>query len=153
EHHETHHIGGVLEVIEARTGTLIELPVARAAPKAPVPQFGPFSSFNRVSCFTMWTPHPPIPPRCDYLHSAAASYKLGQFLTEPDAELFPLLNTRVQRGDKGPPDASFITLTTTNEAAFRKNQACLDQINAKLYRYPAAVAGLFEPAAFPTEAV
>jgi len=62
---------------------LIELPVARAAPKAPVPQFGPFSSFNRVSCFTMWTPHPPIPPRCDSLHSAAASYKLGQFLTEP----------------------------------------------------------------------
>jgi ATP-dependent DNA helicase PIF1 len=70
-----------------------------------------------------------------------------------DAELFTLLNARVQRGGKGPPNASFITLTTTNEAAFRRNHACLEQLNAKLYRYPAAVTGLFEPAAFPTEAV
>src|SRR5262249_31694790 len=58
-----------------------------------------------------------------------------------------------QRGGKGPPPAAFITLTTTNEAAFRRNHACLDQISAKLYRYPAAVTGLLEPAAFPTEAI
>src|SRR5262249_52453814 len=48
-----------------------------------------------------------------------------------DAELFALLNARVQRGGKGPPPAAFITLTTTNEAAFRRNHACLDQISAK----------------------
>jgi ATP-dependent DNA helicase PIF1 len=70
-----------------------------------------------------------------------------------DAELFALLNARVQRGGQGSPNASFITLTTTNEAAFRRNQACLDQLNATLYRYPAEVTGLFEPATFPTEAV
>lgn len=69
-----------------------------------------------------------------------------------DADLFALLNARVRRLDDGQRDSSFITLTTTNEAALRKNQVCLEQINAKLYTYPAAVAGLFEPATFPTEA-
>jgi ATP-dependent exoDNAse (exonuclease V) alpha subunit len=70
-----------------------------------------------------------------------------------DAELFALLNTRVQRTGNGLQDSSFITLTATNEAAFRKNQACLEQLTTKLYRYPASVSGLFDPAAFPTEAV
>ena len=70
-----------------------------------------------------------------------------------DAELFALLNARVQRTGTGLQESSFITLTTTNEAALRKNQACLDQINTKLYSYPASVTGLFDPAAFPTEAV
>src|SRR5262245_106263 len=55
---------------------------------------------------------------------------------ELDAELFTLLNARVQRRGQGPPGAAFITLTTTNEAAFRRNRACLDQLNTKLYRYP-----------------
>src|SRR5262245_13731662 len=72
---------------------------------------------------------------------------------ELDAELFTLLNARVQRRGQGPPGAAFITLTTTNEAAFRRNRACLDQLNTKLYRYPAEVTGLFEPATFPTDAV
>src|SRR5438034_1309158 len=70
-----------------------------------------------------------------------------------DAELFALLNARVQRTGTGLQESSFITLTTTNEAALRKNQACLDQINTKLYSYPASVTGLFDPATFPTEAV
>jgi ATP-dependent exoDNAse (exonuclease V) alpha subunit len=69
-----------------------------------------------------------------------------------DANLFALLNARVRRLDDGRQDSSFITLTTTNEAALRKNQAYLERINAKLYTYPAAVTGLFEPATFPTEA-
>jgi hypothetical protein len=69
-----------------------------------------------------------------------------------DAELFALLNARVRRLDDGRQDSSFITLTTTNEAALRTNQARLERINAKLYTYPAAVTGLFEPATFPTEA-
>jgi ATP-dependent DNA helicase PIF1 len=70
-----------------------------------------------------------------------------------DAELFALLNTRVQRPGNGHQGSSFITLTTTNEAAFRKNHACLDQLPTKLYRYPATVTGVFDPATFPTEAV
>lgn len=69
-----------------------------------------------------------------------------------DARLFALLNTRVQRLDDERQDSSFITLTTTNEAALRKNQACLERINAKLHPYSAAVTGHFEPATFPTEA-
>jgi energy-coupling factor transporter ATP-binding protein EcfA2 len=70
-----------------------------------------------------------------------------------DAELFALLNARVQRVGDRQPDSSFITLTATNEAALRKNQECLERINAARYAYPAAVTGLFDSAAFPTEAV
>lgn len=69
-----------------------------------------------------------------------------------DARLFTLLNARVRRVNEERQDSSFITLTTTNEAALRKNQACLERINARLYTYPATVTGLFEPATFPTEA-
>jgi ATP-dependent DNA helicase PIF1 len=70
-----------------------------------------------------------------------------------DAELFALLNARVRRLGAGQQDSAFLTLTTTNEAALRQNQACLAQINAKPYTYTASVTGLFDPAAFPTEAV
>jgi ATP-dependent DNA helicase PIF1 len=70
-----------------------------------------------------------------------------------DAELFAVLNARVQRLGNGPQDSACITLTAANEAAFRKNQTCLAQLPTKLYRYPAAVDGLFDPAVFPTDAV
>lgn len=68
-----------------------------------------------------------------------------------DAELLALLNTRVQRGRDGQDDTSFITLTATNQAAFRKNQACLERIQARSYTFPAAVTGVFDDAIFPTE--
>jgi ATP-dependent DNA helicase PIF1 len=70
-----------------------------------------------------------------------------------DAALFALLNARVQRLGEGPQDFSGITLTTTNEAAWRKNQACLERITAPSYTYTAAVTGRFDPAMFPTDAV
>jgi hypothetical protein len=70
-----------------------------------------------------------------------------------DAELFSLLNQRVIRTDTMPRRDGFITLTTTNEAALRTNNARLEQINAKLYAYPASVTGIFDPAIFPTEKV
>ena len=71
-----------------------------------------------------------------------------------DAELLGLLNARVQPGQAGQDgrdDSSFITLTTTNQAAFRKNQACLERITARSYTYPASVSGVFDEAIFPTE--
>lgn len=74
-----------------------------------------------------------------------------------DAELLALLNARVQPGqnEQGQQnerdDSSYITLTATNQAAFRKNQACLEQIKAQPYTYPAAVSGHFDAAIFPTE--
>ncbi|HJY83543.1 MAG TPA: AAA family ATPase [Candidatus Binatia bacterium] len=70
-----------------------------------------------------------------------------------DAELFSLLNRRVIRTNTMPRRDGFITLTTTNEAALRTNKACLEQISAKLYSYPASVTGIFDPAIFPTEKV
>jgi ATP-dependent exoDNAse (exonuclease V) alpha subunit len=72
---------------------------------------------------------------------------------ELDAELFRLLNTRVQRMGTGPQDSACITLTATNEAAYRKNQACLAQLPTKLSQYSAEVEGLFDPAVFPTDEV
>src|SRR4030095_12600651 len=44
---------------------------------------------------------------------------------EFDAQLFSVLNARVQRGGEEQLDLSFITLTATNEAAYQKNRACL----------------------------
>jgi ATP-dependent DNA helicase PIF1 len=70
-----------------------------------------------------------------------------------DAELFAVLNRRVLSTDAMPRREGVITLTTTNEAALRINRACLEQIPAKLYTYPASVTGSFEPAIFPTEQV
>jgi ATP-dependent exoDNAse (exonuclease V) alpha subunit len=70
-----------------------------------------------------------------------------------DSELFTLLNTRVRRRDETPRDDGVITLTTTNEAAFRKNKFYLDRLNAKLYAYAATVTGNFDPATFPTESL
>lgn len=76
-----------------------------------------------------------------------------------DAELLALLNARVQPGydEKSIPnegdDSSFITLTATNQAAFRKNQACLERIRARPYTFSATVTGTFDEAIFPTEAL
>ncbi|MBM4256533.1 MAG: AAA family ATPase [Deltaproteobacteria bacterium] len=70
-----------------------------------------------------------------------------------DAALFSLLNARIQRPGQLSADASFITLTSTNEAAYRKNRSMLDQINAKAYVYQANVTGLFEPSIYPTESL
>jgi len=61
EHHKAHHIGGILQVIEARAGPLIELPLAGMTPKAPVAERSSFSSFTCVSRLTVWTPHR-LPP-------------------------------------------------------------------------------------------
>ncbi len=69
-----------------------------------------------------------------------------------DRELFTLLNSRVRRAGDSLPGDGFITLTTTNEAAFRTNKARLDRIQAPLYIYSASVSGTFDPSAFPTEA-
>jgi len=71
---------------------------------------------------------------------------------ELDAELFTLLNRRVLRGDEGQLDSAFITLSATNEAAFRKNYSRLLQISSKAFTYPAETTGTFEPATYPTEA-
>lgn len=70
-----------------------------------------------------------------------------------DAALFSLLNTRVQHPGNSLLDSSFITLTATNEAAYRKNRSMLEQINAKAYVYPAVVTGLFDPSIYPTESL
>ncbi len=70
-----------------------------------------------------------------------------------DAELFSVLNRRVISTNTLPRRDGFITLTTTNDAALRINKACLAQIHAKLYAYPASVTGIFDPAIFPTEQV
>lgn len=70
---------------------------------------------------------------------------------ELDAELFSLLNTRVLR-DEEQLDSTFITLSATNEAAFRKNYSRLLQINSKTFAYPAEITGTFEPSTYPTEA-
>jgi hypothetical protein len=70
-----------------------------------------------------------------------------------DAALFSLLNTRVQRVDNSLADSSFISLTATNEAAYRKNRSMLERINAKAYIYPATVTGLFDPSIYPTESL
>jgi ATP-dependent DNA helicase PIF1 len=59
----------------------------------------------------------------------------------------------VMRTNTVPRRDGFITLTTTNEAALRTNKICLEQINAKLYAYPASVTGIFDSAIFPTEQV
>lgn len=70
-----------------------------------------------------------------------------------DSALFSLLNTRVQGLDNSVVNSSFISLTATNEAAYRKNRSMLEQINAKAYIYPATVAGLFDPSIYPTESL
>lgn len=70
-----------------------------------------------------------------------------------DAELFSLLNQRVMRTNTMPHGGSFITLTTTNEAALRTNQARLTQIRAPLHLYSASVTGIFDPTSYPTEEV
>ena len=68
-----------------------------------------------------------------------------------DAELLALLNARVRRGGEPPQDSSFITLTATNQAALRKNQACLERLAEPCHTYPAEVSGQFEASIFPTE--
>src|SRR2546422_6000820 len=87
EHHESHDIGGILEVVETRLSALIKLSVAWATPKAPVPQFASFSPFSHVRRFAVWTADSPHLPRCECLHFATARHKLGWFLTEPNAVL------------------------------------------------------------------
>jgi energy-coupling factor transporter ATP-binding protein EcfA2 len=69
-----------------------------------------------------------------------------------DAELFTLLNRRVLRGDEGQLASDFITLSATNEAAFRKNSSRLLRLNSKAFTYPADITGTFEPSTYPTEA-
>src|SRR5262245_63942016 len=59
EHHETHDLGRILQVIEARPCALIELSLTPLAPKPPVPQVGSFASFPRRSRLTVRTPHLP----------------------------------------------------------------------------------------------
>ncbi|MGE0820655.1 MAG: ATP-dependent RecD-like DNA helicase [Candidatus Binatia bacterium] len=67
-----------------------------------------------------------------------------------DAELFSVLNRRVLNPNT-PRTNGFITLTTTNDAASRTNRGRLEQINAKLHVYSAAVTGDFDPTIFPTD--
>ena len=68
-----------------------------------------------------------------------------------DAELLAVLNARVRRGGEPPQDSSFITLTATNQAALRKNQACLERPAEPAHTYPAEGSGQFEESIFPTE--
>jgi hypothetical protein len=68
-----------------------------------------------------------------------------------DAKLFSLLNQRVVRNNVKPHGDSFITLTTTNGAALRTNQARLAQIRAPLLTCSASVTGIFDPSSYPTE--
>ena len=70
-----------------------------------------------------------------------------------DTALFSLLNSHVQQSDRTQLDSSFITLTATNEAAYRKNRYCLQQINAQVHTYAAEVTGVFDPAIYPTESL
>jgi hypothetical protein len=57
QHHETHDIGRVLQVIESCAGALVEFSVTPATAKALVSQLSPFSSFSRCRRLTVWTPH------------------------------------------------------------------------------------------------
>ena len=71
-----------------------------------------------------------------------------------DAELLALLNARVQPEQPGQNErdnSSFITLTATNQAAFRKNQTCLERIPAQSHTFSASVNGVFDAGIFPTE--
>jgi hypothetical protein len=70
---------------------------------------------------------------------------------ELDPELFTCLNTRVLQRNVSASEDGIVTLTSTNEAAFRKNKFCLDRLTAKSYVYTAAVTGDFDPSTFPTE--
>src|SRR5215813_138075 len=81
QHHETHNVRRVLEVIEACPCPLVELPATCTASKALVAQCGPFLPFPCRHRLTVWTSHLP-PPRYACLHAAALRHKLGWFLTE-----------------------------------------------------------------------
>jgi len=59
QHHEAHHIGGVLQMVEACAGPLIKLPLTGMTPKASVAERSAYSSFTRSSRLTVWTPHRP----------------------------------------------------------------------------------------------
>lgn len=63
------------------------------------------------------------------------------------------LNSRVQSAEEFHKLGSYITLTTTNEAAFQKNSSFLEKIKGKNHQYKATVAGKFDPSSFPTEEV
>lgn len=47
----------------------------------------------------------------------------------------------------------YVTLTTTNQAAFEINESFLDAINEKEYEYQANIQGKFEENDYPTEAI
>lgn len=87
---ETHHIGRMLEMIEAWPRALIEFSLTGPAPKASIPQLGPFSSFRRSCSLTVWTSHLPFPPR--YALSTLRRYprQVGAFLTEPLQASIPM---------------------------------------------------------------
>ena len=70
-----------------------------------------------------------------------------------DAQLFSTLNAHVQHGTENQIDSSFITLASTNEAAYQKNRACLARLTSKTFTYSASVTGLFDPSIYPTEAI
>lgn len=66
-----------------------------------------------------------------------------------DPALLKTINSRVRR-EITPP---YITLTSTNDLAFQRNQAFLNRLSGKTSTYEAQVEGKFDPSAYPTEAV
>lgn len=68
-----------------------------------------------------------------------------------DDDLLTTLNSRVHKGSDFTDFKSYITLTTTNEAALQKNMALLEKMNTKQYAYKASVDGRFDPTSFPTD--
>lgn len=70
-----------------------------------------------------------------------------------DQDLLKTLNSRVRSVGDFNGSGSYITLTTTNDAAFQTNMAFLEKISEKNYTYKASVTGRFDPTSFPTEEV
>lgn len=62
-----------------------------------------------------------------------------------------LLNTRVSNNTKRSYKDDYITLTTTNDGAYKVNHEMLDQIESPEHRYYAWVEGEFPDANYPTE--
>src|SRR5262245_40063948 len=60
QHDEAHHIGGILQMVEACTGPLIEFPLTSMTPKASVAECSSLPSLSCVSRLTVWTPHHPL---------------------------------------------------------------------------------------------
>jgi hypothetical protein len=72
---------------------------------------------------------------------------------EADDSVLEAINSRVREPGDLAYEEGLVTLTTTNDAACRRNEEYLAAIDRTLYVYHAAITDRFEESAWPTEAV